>query len=227
MTASCGLCDRDLEHGYLCHGCTLATAQRLDRAPRLYEALAAFLQPGGRSPELGRTRPSEAPLPLSEPVFSLRGPGGIIGVLEDWRSAMQEDRGWSEPVIAGTTERRIVVAARALGMNLEWIVSSWPMAGAFAEEIRDLERDVASIVNPRDPAERPRRLGPCPAVVDGADTVCGAVLLLRPGQPSVQCSWCGASWEPSRWVHLARAQQDVEDAANTPEDARELSALNP
>ncbi|MFC8201301.1 hypothetical protein ACFUTV_38780 [Streptomyces sp. NPDC057298] len=213
MSASCGLCERDLEHGYLCDGCTLATARRLDRTPRLYEGLAAFLQPGGRRPELGRARPTEAPLPVSEPVFSLRGPGGIVSILEDWRSAMQEDRGWGQPAVVGNTERRIGVAARALGMNLEWIASSWPMAGAFAEEIRDLERDVASIVNPRDPAERPKRLGQCPAVVDASDATCGAVLLLRPGQSSIQCSWCGASWEPARWTELDRAQRAVEDAA--------------
>ncbi|MFD4527828.1 hypothetical protein ACFWP7_28640 [Streptomyces sp. NPDC058470] len=83
------------------------------------------------------------------------------------------------------------------------------MAGAFAEEIRGLERDVASIVNPRDPAERPKRLGLCPAVLDAGDTVCGAVLLLRPGQSSVQCTWCGSAWSPDRWLALARAQQDA------------------
>ncbi|MFE9765092.1 hypothetical protein ACFYPC_11255 [Streptomyces sp. NPDC005808] len=209
MTASCGLCERQLEHDYLCPGCTLATARRLDRAPRLYEALAAFLHPGGRRPEYGRTRPVEAPMPIAEPAFNLRGPGGLVSVLEDWRSAMQADRGWGEPVVGGTIGRRIAVASRALSMNLEWIASSWPMAGAFAEEIRDLERDVASIVNPRDPAERPKRLGLCPAVVDAEDTVCGAVLLLRPGQSSVTCTWCGGSWEPARWLELAVAQRDV------------------
>lgn len=209
----CGLCERNETEEYLCPGCTLGTAQRLDRMPKLYAALAAFLQPSGRRPELGRSRPAEAPLPVCEPVLDLRGPGGVCGVLEDWRSAMQADRGWSEPVIAGSTERRIAVAARALSINLEWIAAAWPMAGAFAEEIRNLERDVASIVNPVDPAERPRRLGPCPAVVDGEDAACGAVLLLRPGQSSVSCSWCGAEWPPARWLELARAQQEFE--ANT------------
>lgn len=216
MTASCGLCDHDLEDGYLCPGCALATARTLDRMPRLYEALAAFLHPSGRRPELGRSRPAEAPLPISEPVFNLRGPGGMVGVLEDWRSAMQADRGWGEPAVEGSVERRIAVAARALSMNLEWIAGAWPMAGAFAEEVRAVERDVASIVNPRDPAERPKRLGPCPTLVESADgegAPCGAVLLLRPGCTAVCCSWCGASWEPARWVLLAQAQKEIERAA--------------
>lgn len=209
MTASCGLCERGLEHGYLCPGCTLGTAQRLDRVPRLYEALAAFLHPGGRRPELGRSRPTEAPLPIAEPVFNLRGPGGIVGVLEDWRSAMQSDRGWGEPVITGPIERRIAVAARALSINLDWIAASWPMAGAFAEEIRGLERDVASIVNPRDPEERPRRLGHCPTLVD--EVLCGAVVALLPGRTSVSCSWCGAQWPPESWARLAGAQEETRE----------------
>jgi hypothetical protein len=213
MTASCGLCERQLEHGYLCPGCTLGTAQRLDRAPRLYEALAAFLHPGGRRPEYGRTRPAEAPLPLSEPVFNLRGPGGLVSVLEDWRSAMQADRGWGQPAIEGTIERRIVVAARALSINLEWIAASWPMAGAFAEEIRNLERDVASIVNP---PEKTLRLGTCPAVYDDG-SVCGAVLRVPHGTTKVECRWCGTDYPPESWLALASGQWTGQDAVNEPE----------
>jgi hypothetical protein len=210
MTASCGLCDRDLEHGYLCPGCTLGTAKRLDRMPRSYEALAAFLHPGGRRPELGSTRPAEAPLPICEPAFNLRGPGGMVGVLEDWRAAMQQDRGWGRPAIEGSTERRVVVAARALSINLEWIAAAWPMAGAFAEEIRGLEGDVASIVNPRDPKDRPRRLGYCPTLLD--EVLCGAVVALLPGRTSVSCNWCGAEWPPEKWLALAQAQDDNKEA---------------
>lgn len=202
MSASCGLCDRDIEDGYLCPGCTLGTAQRLDRMPRLYGGLAAFLHPGGRRPEFGRSRPAEAPLPIAEPVFNLRGPGGIVGVLEDWRSAMQADRGWGEPAIAGTIERRIVVAARALSINLDWVSSSWPMAGAFAEEVRGLERDVASIVNPPDPS---LRLGNCPAVFEDGEA-CGAVLRVLQGTAKVECRWCGTEYPPESWLQLSSLQ---------------------
>ena len=204
MTASCGLCERHLEHGYLCPGCTLATAKRLERMPRMYEALAAFLQPGGRRPEMGRTRAVEATLPVSEPVFNLRGPGGIVGVLEDWRSAMQADRGWGQPAAGGTIERRILVAARALSINLDWIAAAWPMAGSFAEEIRDLAGSVASIVNPPEPSWR---LGRCPAVNGGE--VCGAVLRVPAGTAEVVCSWCGVHYPPESWADLKAAQLDV------------------
>ncbi|MGQ4514246.1 hypothetical protein [Streptomyces sp. DW26H14] len=192
----CGLCEADLEHGYLCPGCTLATLERLDRMPRLYEALAAFLHPGGRRPETGHVRRAEPPLGLNERVFNLRGPGGIVGVLEDWRSAMQADRGWKEPPAAGLMEGRIKRAARGLALNLEWIASSWPQAGAFALEVRDLERDVASVVNPREAAERPVRLGPCPAeLAPGAR--CGAILAYRRGESAVTCRWCGSEYPAS------------------------------
>lgn len=208
MTASCGLCEQQLEHGYLCPGCTLGTAQRLDRMPKLYEGLAAFLHPGGRRPEFGSTRPAEAPLPIAEPAFNLRGPGGIVGVLEDWRSAMQEDRGWGQPAITGTIDRRVAIAARALGMNLEWIAEAWPMAGAFAEEIRDLQRDVASIVNP---PKKTLRLGNCPAVYEDG-VICGSVLRVPAGTAKVECRWCGTAYPPESWLDLMTAWK-TEDAA--------------
>ncbi|MFZ3569940.1 hypothetical protein ACOKM5_23320 [Streptomyces sp. BH097] len=217
MSATCGLCETDLEHGYLCPGCTLATAHRLDDAPRWYTALAGFLQPAVTGPAEGVRNGgrTEAPLPVAEAPFSLRGPGGIVGILEDWRSAMQADREWGAPVIAGDTERRVLVAARALSINLEWISGCWPMAGAMAEEIRDLERGVRSIVEPTDPAERPIRMGLCPTVVDAEDTRCGAVLTRRPGEGTVTCRWCGSTWPPSRALALARAQQDAANSLGT------------
>src|SRR5690606_3727829 len=95
-----------------------ATTDRLDRMPRLWQALEAFLAPSSGSPQYGRTRPCEAPLPVREQVLSLRGPGGIAGVLEDWRAAMQAARGWGQPVIPGSVERRVAAAARGLAINM-------------------------------------------------------------------------------------------------------------
>lgn len=207
----CGLCEREADN-YLCPGCALATARRLERMPKLYDALAAFLQPGARgSAQYSRTQAVDAPLPVYEPVLNLRGPGGIVGVLEDWRTAMQADRGWSEPDCTGLMERRVVRAARALAMNLDWIAAEWPAAGAFAEEIRDLERDVASIVNPPEPAERGRRLGSCPAA-DPSGNICGAVLRHYPGEVAVTCRWCGCVFPPAAWMELKGLMDEDEKA---------------
>lgn len=210
MTAVCGLCERQLERDYLCSGCTLGTAQRLERMPRLYTALAAFLHPGGRRPEFGRARPVEAPLPVAEPALDLRGPGGIVGVLEDWRSAMQADRGWGQPATDGSIERRVFLAARGLSQNLEWIAGSWPMAGAFAEEIRDLERSVVSVVNPPTPT---LRLGTCPAIFEDG-VVCGAVLRVPHGTAKVECRWCGTFYPEETWLALAAGQWADDDVRN-------------
>lgn len=208
MSASCGLCERDLPDGYLCPGCTRGAAERLDRAPLLYTALAAFLHPGGRRPELGRSARVEAPLPIVEPVLNLRGPGGIVGILEDWRSAMQADRGWGEPAIRGNTEDRIKAAARGLSLNLEWIASSWPMAGPFTEELRDLERSVLSIVSPPDAS---LRLGNCPAAFEDG-VICGAVLRVPHGTTKVECRWCNTAYPPESWLALAAGAWDDQDA---------------
>lgn len=205
MTYSCGLCERELEQDYLCPGCTRATGERLDRMPKLYGALAAFLPPPGRRPEYGRSGGSEAPLPVAEPALNLRGPGGIVGVLEDWRSAMQADRGWGAPAVRGGSEERVRAAARGLSLNLEWIASSWPMAGAFADEVRTLERSVLSVVCP---PEKTRRLGKCITLV-GDGSRCGAVLRVPSGVAEVRCPWCGVSYPPSSWLELARAQQET------------------
>ncbi|MFF9129142.1 hypothetical protein [Streptomyces sp. NPDC014806] len=210
----CGLCERhELEHGYLCPGCTLATTERLDRMPKLWEALAAFLAPGSStSPQTGRTAPAEAPLPVREHVLSLRAAGGIAGVLEDWRAAMQADRGWGPPAVPAAVDRRVAVAARALAINIDWIAGEWPEAGRFAEEIRGLERDVLTIVDPEDPdearARRGERVGYCVAAVDD-EQVCGAVLRAYPGDAVLRCEWCGTQYGPQDYLMLKQLQPEA------------------
>ncbi|MDH6226233.1 hypothetical protein [Streptomyces sp. MJP52] len=195
MTA-CLACDHQLEHdAMLCTTCTTATSARLGRMPGLYALLAAFLAPGATGAQTGRTRPAEAPLPVSGRAVDLRGINGICGVLEDWRAAMQADRGWSRPAVHGTYENRVRAAARGLQLNLDWIAQEWPAAGDFAREIRALERDALSVIDPPPDA---RRVGTCP-------DPCGAVLRVPAGTSTVVCSWCGTTYPPSRWIALVAA----------------------
>ncbi|MBU8549771.1 hypothetical protein IMX12_13230 [Streptomyces sp. Babs14] len=206
----CGLCEQQLEHGHLCPGCTRATLNRLDRMPRLWAALAAFLAPGSSaSTRTGRTRAAEAPLPVREHVLNLRAPGGIAGVLEDWRRAMQKDRGWGPPAIPAAVDRRVTVAARALALNMDWIAESWPMAGEMAAEVRALEGDVLTIVDPEDPADRRQRAGTrvgyCVAAL-GDEEVCGAVLRAYPGDALLRCRWCGTEYGPDDYLMLKALQ---------------------
>ncbi|MFH9957334.1 hypothetical protein ACH4OX_24415 [Streptomyces roseolus] len=209
---TCQLCERCETPRYLCFGCTEATRARLARAPRAYVALAAFLAPPVR-PQLhgAAAHGGPAPLPVSEHTLTLRGPGGMVAVLEEWHTALQRDRGWGEPHLYGDTEARVEHAAEGLREAMEWAASSWPEAGALARAVRDLERDIVSIVGPADRAERGTRLGPCPAAVDGEESACGAVLRHYPGETVVTCRWCGTRYEPHEWAAL-RAWIDYEES---------------
>jgi hypothetical protein len=189
---TCLACDHQLEDGYLCPGCTTATSARLGRMPGLYALLAAFLTPSGTSAPSGRTRPAEAPLPGGL-ALDLRATMHLT--LEDHRAAVQHDRGWGTPAVGGTIEHRVLAAARSLQHQLDWIAAEWPQAGMFAQSIRNLERDVLSVL---DPPPHDRRVGQCP-------DPCGAVLRVPAGTSTVVCSWCGTVWPPDRWLQLADA----------------------
>lgn len=187
MSAECGLCDRALETGYLCPGDTLALAQRLDRMPKIYAALAGFLSPAARaSAEFVSRSHAGASLPVDEAVLDLRY-GGIALVLEGWRSDVQRVRGWGEPAISGDVERRVLAASRWLSMELSWIAASYPAAGDLALEVRELEGAALSIVGAL--PERGRRIGTCVSV-DSKGVACGAVLRHQAGEGQIVCPWC-------------------------------------
>lgn len=203
---NCGLCERALPgdvSAWLCPGCTRATGERLARLPALYGALSLFLAPARRPGRGGRVRLAEAPLPVSEPVLSLIGEGGVVSVLESWHSALCEALGWTQPVPRGSVEQRVRSAADALYLNVLWVADSWCAAGDFAAEVRDLERAILSIV---DPPAKSRRLGYCPTV-DASGVLCGAVISLPEGATEARCRWCGTRYGSDSWLALARAQQ--------------------
>ncbi|MEV6571843.1 hypothetical protein [Streptomyces sp. NPDC051577] len=200
MTACC-VCEGDAEGGYLCRGCTNATVSRLHRLPGLYSDLLPFLAPGSGGPATRRAAAVSAPMPVSEIVLNLRGPGGIVGVVEDWVAAVRATRGMQPITPAGSVPTRLSVAVHKLVGHMPWISVSWPDAGLFAQEIRDLDRDIASIVDPGDRDDRGMRLGTCPAV-DVSGVICGAVLRHRPGAKVVTCDWCGCTYPPATWPGL-------------------------
>lgn len=206
----CELCGEQAETPlYLCRSCERQTGELLATFPNLYRDLAEFLpRPAGTSGG-GRRVLAHAPLPLAEQPLVLRGPGGIVGVLEDWQTALHDDRGWTPPRRAGDTEARVRHASAALGRSLRWVAQEWPQAGQFAREIRDLHRDITSITAP---PERPGvRMGNCPAVHDGEP--CGAVLRLRRGEASIRCTWCEAEYPERLWPWLRRVQDELREAS--------------
>ncbi|MGW3410277.1 hypothetical protein [Streptomyces sp. NPDC000888] len=215
----CTLCTnedtRDDER--LCHGCTRTTHERLQRLPRMWAALEQWLTPGNTGAPMygGRVRPAHAPLPLREDVLSLRAAGGIVGILEDWRAAMQQARGWGPPALETGLARRVAVAARALDHNLEWIVR-WEEGPTFADEIRQLVHRALAAAQPPEPRKRGTLLGTCIAV-DPSGVVCGADLWVQPGQ-RVKCEWCLCRYPPDTWLALLHHQPTRPPAAEDQDD---------
>jgi hypothetical protein len=207
---ACGLCERDLEHGALCPGDTLGLAERLERMPKLYAALAGFLAPASAPPgervSVSRVEPG---LPVNEAVLDLRY-GGIALVLESWLSDVQASRGWGQPAIQGGIEERVRRAARSLSANLEWVAASYPAAGDLAREVRELEGAALSIVGAT--RERGRRIGQCVAV-DVSGVVCGATIRHLPGETVLVCGWCNYVYEEQEFLTLYRLQPK-EDATS-------------
>jgi hypothetical protein len=202
---TCQLCEHHETDGYLCPGCVRTLAEQLLRMPALYRALAAFLHPAARGTQHGSQAPAvEAPLPVAEHVLDLRGPGGMVGILETQRAAMHTARGWAAPVLGVGILNRVTLAAGALAHSLDWAAESWPDVGELARTIRDLHGSAASVVHPRLAEERGTRLGMCPQLVseDEGEGVCGAVLRHYPGDRAVTCRWCGTVYEPHAWGAL-------------------------
>ncbi|WP_241778553.1 hypothetical protein [Streptomyces sp. AcH 505] len=196
-----------MEDGYLCLGCVKDLRVRLESWPTLYTGLALFLAPGTGGGQGRGAKPAYGPMPVSEDILDLRGPGGLVGVAEGWVSAIRRDRRMTALAPQGGVEGRLGAAVAQLLGHLPWVAVSWPDAGAFAADVREVTRSVSSIFVP--PPDRGRRLGNCPAL-NNDGSLCGAVLRLHQGAKVSSCPWCGASWPPATWAQL-KVWQD-EDA---------------
>lgn len=214
MTASCGLCEQGLEDGYLCGGCTKATVVRIEALPVLHRGLAPLLAPAGGSAQGRRSKGGPAPLPVNEAILDLRGPGGIVGVVEGWLAAICQERGSGERVVEGGIESRLQSAVKGLIGHMPWVAVSWPVAGEFAGEIRELVRSITSIISPSSSAAHGTRIGYCPAVFEDG-VICGAVLRLAPGEQVVTCRYCETSYPPATWTGLKALIDEDEKGTQT------------
>ncbi|MET9099976.1 hypothetical protein [Streptomyces antibioticus] len=206
----CTLCKQvRLEYGYLCPECALTTVDRIQRLPRMWASLDAWLTPPttGTAPYGGRVRRPEAPLPLDEEVLDLRSAGGIPGILEDWRDAVHATRGYPTPPRTGALAHRVTTAAAQLAAQIHFIVL-WDQADNLAHETRRLVDRVRAVVQQGDPDPAkpapPTFLGYCIAV-DPAGNVCGRRLTADMNRP-VQCDWCLCQYPPHTWLALRHHQ---------------------
>ncbi|MFJ9027589.1 hypothetical protein ACIRQP_03535 [Streptomyces sp. NPDC102274] len=217
---TCLLCEQPDDTGsYLCPGCTKATRVRLELLPALYEGLAPFLTPAAAGSQPRGSKPAHAPLPVAVDILDLRGPGGMVGVVENWVGVIHQARAYSGPVRHSglSIEARLKSAVAELLNHLPWVAVSWPDAGVFAADIRELTRSVSSIVDPQGLVDRGTRMGACVAQIDGG-AACGAVLRLFRGEKAVTCRWCGTVYPPVTWTSLKQWQdEDEKTTANDPQ----------
>lgn len=197
---NCTACTRPLDApAQLCVACTRGLDLRLAELPGQYLLLADHLRPSAARGDGPAALVREAPLPCREDVLDMRAPGGMVTMLEDWREAMQNARGWGPPARTGSTERRVLAAARGLRINLDWITTEFEAAGDLAREIRALVGQVNALL---DPAPATLRAGDCAADLGGGG-ICGAPLRVPAGTTTVHCRRCGADYPPSSWLTLA------------------------
>ncbi|MGW2260090.1 hypothetical protein ACWCXE_20070 [Streptomyces sp. NPDC001780] len=189
--------------------------------PVLYRGLGALLTPAAAGAPGRSGRGGPPPLPVSLDVLDVRGPGGMVAVLESWVDAVRAERGRPEPPHVGSAEGRVDRAAGELLGHMPWIAVSWPEAGEFAAEIRELARTAATMIRPPVP-ERGTRIGHCPAVYENG-TLCGAVLRLAPGERVVTCTWCGCSYPPATWAGLKVLMDEDAKTFERKVDMRELA----
>jgi hypothetical protein len=218
----CTLCKtRKIQYGTLCASCTLDTEDRLIRLPRMWASLEAWLIPGvrGTTQYGGRVRQPEAPLPLDQEVLDLRSAGGIVGVLEDWHTAICDTRDLAAPPRAGSLAGRVRDAAFGVARQIHFI-SLWEQGPQLGREVRGLVKRVRRVVEPGEDPDEPVVLGYCVAV-DVSGVVCGAKLYADMSR-TVRCEWCLCTYPPSTWLTLRRfqpgtLQQDDEDQAGLDE----------
>uniref|UniRef100_A0AAU2A2W9 Uncharacterized protein n=1 Tax=Streptomyces sp. NBC_00093 TaxID=2975649 RepID=A0AAU2A2W9_9ACTN len=204
----CGLCERELEHGYLCPRDTLVLAGRLDQLPVLADELVECLVPrrGGWG-EIVATRGAAGPRsPINEDVLDLMQSNRVGEIVHSWRVDVQRER-W--PHHAPPPPDGLATDSRWLGMELDWIAAEYPAAGDLAREVRALEAELRSLVG--DPVPRRQRLGLCVAVTDDKGTVCGAMLSRLPGGP-VRCRSCRTEYRSEQDFLLLRHYQPKESA---------------
>ena len=215
----CTLCDtHEIEYGSLCHRCVNATRERLVRLPGLWLSLESWLTPGttGSAQYGGRVRLAEAPLPVDGEVLDLIAEGGIVGVLEDWRTAVYETRGWVLPPRAVSLGNRVCIAAADLEDHLDWI-SRWYAGEGFGWDMRRLFQRARRVVQPGYELDRPRPtfLGHCIAV-DPSSVICGAKIYADM-RTVVRCEWCLCPYPPERWLALRQFQPGSQAAADEQE----------
>lgn len=191
-------------------GCRERLDGRLAALPGAWRALALWLVPSPAGDRQGARVRDEAPLPVRLDVLDLRARGGIER-LADWERDSRELLRWPPPPFRGSVEQAVTGTVAFLRANLLWLCDQHPGIRDLDREVAEITAAIASVVDPVEPADRPRRLGYCATVT--VEGYCGAVVTLRPGAATAPCRWCGTDWGPDRWLQLRAAQAEMLEAS--------------
>lgn len=207
MDTTCTHCHApDPTGSTLCVHCTTQLTGQLQQLPRMFAALGMLLAPSMATGQGRGGKGGPAPLPLNDHAFDHRKE---FDVVYGWLAAVHDARRLQGPRLTGDALTRLHTAVAGLLAHMPWIVATWPGAGDLAQEIGELHRSAATVVDP-DPRPRGRRIGHCQSI-DPSGAICGAVLWLAPGEQVARCDWCSMAWPPATWMQL-RAWQ-TENAA--------------
>ncbi|MFF8953863.1 hypothetical protein ACF09I_34455 [Streptomyces sp. NPDC014940] len=189
---TCGLCERELETGYLCPRDTLRLAKRLAELPILYAEVGECLVPRRHSwGDIIATKGAAGPRsPLNEDVLDVISAGRAAEVVRLWRVDVQRVR-W--PQHGAPAPAPLAADCRWLAMELDWITAHYPAAGDLAREVGELEAQARSVVG--DPLPRRKVVGQCIAVTDDGGTVCGADITHSAGESRLVCRTCRTVYE--------------------------------
>jgi hypothetical protein len=185
----------------ICVLCQSLADDQLAALPVFYTRLEGVLEPGsgGSDRVSGSKLP---PLPARLGPLSLRGPGGIVGVLTAWEDDWRSWLGWSARPFRGSVEQTVGGAVVFLRNNWLWASAEHPSPDVFAADVRALTAACRSELEPRGNA---RRIGLCPTVVD--EGRCGVELWADPYAPEIRCWRCRTTWGRDRWLNLASAMR--------------------
>jgi hypothetical protein len=184
----------------VCYRCQDAADTALAALPGYYTRLGDVLAPGGGVSDRvsGSKQP---PLPARLGPLSLRGPGGIVGVLsrheDDWRAALA----WSPRPFRGSVEQTVGAVVVFLRNNWPWAVAEHPNPQTFADDVRSL---VAACRYELDQRSDARPIGTCPTIGEDGET-CKAMLWADPYLAEIRCWRCRTVWGRDRWLSLAAA----------------------
>jgi DNA-directed RNA polymerase subunit RPC12/RpoP len=203
----CTHCQRNLFHTELdrhaCYLCENRANKHLAALPLLYADLGTHaLQPGTGIRTARVTGASKtAPLPVSLHTLTLRGPGGIITLLQDVEDSWRRARRSRIHEQASVTDKALANIVTYLSINLAWACESYEDIADDLDTISRLYWQARNALSGKPPRLIPVR---CRLLYDDGQE-CGAEMLVDINRTSAKCGECGTRWGSHEWMDLFEA----------------------